>query len=473
MTLHQRTLAIIGPTILILTVILLMTANRILLAGFDQIERQETEANVRRAQNVLAAELANLDDFAQDWAFWDDTYQFIEQPNDQYLKKNWVDSTFVSERLNAVLIIDNSGKVVYQEGFSLEQERTTPLPDGFDGLAPQLLIANAADKVSGIVMLPGGPMLIAARPVLDSNMQLPVNGTVIIGRYLNETKLAQLAGISQLNLTIEPFNSPNMPEDFAAVQSQLTANIMVPVLPLSGETIAGYSLVSDIHQNPALILKVELPRYIYQQGQITLRYLIFALLAIGLVFGLAHFILIKKVVLDRVAKLSRSVLAIGQTGNPSAKVIADNCSDELSNLAGSINNMLHSLELAEYELRTSEALNRMLLEKLPDSILLIAEDGTILDFKTGKHRSASLPPLLFPGKKLSEVYDAEVAARFMVYISHALETRQQQVYEQQIKLNNLTVFQEIRIDVSDQGEVIAIIRDFQQSRQSHLKYGNG
>lgn len=464
MTLRQRTFAITGVAILVLTVILLFTANRILLTGFDVLERQNVEEDVRRAQNVLQAELGNLDDFAQDWAFWDDTYDFVSDRDDQYVKRNWVQSTFLSERLNAVMLIDLEGNLIYQQGFDLTAKTMMPVPTELAAQVDKLRVKDADGKVSGILMLQDGPMLVVARPILDSDKQMPVDGTVVVGRYLDKVKLSDLADTAQLTLSVEAFRSAQIPSDFETARDRFTGGREPVIVPLTSETIAGYSLIRDIEQNPALILKVEIPRHIYQQGQQTLGYLIVALLAIGLAFGLIHMIILKKTVLDRVAKLSSSVLDIGRGGNPCAHV-DEGGNDEVSHLAGSINNMLHSLELAEYELRTSEAINRMILEKIPDSILLLDKNGKILDFKTGKYRHIALPPLLFPGKTLTDIYPKEIAARFMQHIKAAIETRTQQVYDQKIIDNNHTVHQEIRIDVSGEDEVIALIRDFTQPKK--------
>lgn len=463
MTLKQRTLAITGVAILVLTVILLFTANRILLTGFDTLERQNVDENVKRAQNALQGELINLDAFAQDWAFWDDTYDFINDQNDQYVKKNWVQSTFLSERLNAIVLIDLEGNLIYQQGFDLNTKTMMPLPNELTSQVDKLRIKDSEGKVSGILMLQEGPMLVAARPILDSDKQMPVGGTVVVGRYLDKIKLNDLADTAQLTLSVETFRSDPIPSDFEMARDRLTDGNEPVILPLTGHAVGGYCLIRDIEQNPALILKVELPRHIYQQGQRTLGYLIAALLAVGLTFGLIHMIILKKTVLDRVAKLSSSVLDIGREGNPGTRV-DERGNDELAHLAGSINNMLHSLELAEYELRTSEAVNRILLEKIPDSILLLDKNGKILDFKTGKHRRISLPPLLFPGKSLIDIYPKDIAARFMQHIKEAIETKTQQVYEQKIIDSNHAVFQEIRIDVSGEDEVIALIRDFTQTK---------
>jgi diguanylate cyclase (GGDEF)-like protein/PAS domain S-box-containing protein len=63
------------------------------------------------------------------------------------------------------------------------------------------------------------------------------------------------------------------------------------------------------------------------------------------------------------------------------------------------------------------------------------------------------------GKNLYEVMPQELARQRMEYIKQALETGQIQVYEYQITLNDQLCYEEARIVVSGEDEVLAIIRD--------------
>jgi len=75
-----------------------------------------------------------------------------------------------------------------------------------------------------------------------------------------------------------------MPPDFQALHSSLSVKEQILARPLSKQTIAGYALLSDIYSKPALLLWVNIPRKIYEQGQSS-HYLIAFLLVMGLAFG--------------------------------------------------------------------------------------------------------------------------------------------------------------------------------------------
>ena len=118
--------------------------------------------------------------------------------------------------------------------------------------------------------------------------------------------------------------------------------------------VAGYTLVNDIYGHPALLLRVTLPRPIYEQGQVSTRYQLISLLAVGLVFGIVTLILLEKLVLSRLARLSADVSRIGTSGDLSVRALVSG-KDELSHLANEINGMLGALEHAQTKREQAEA----------------------------------------------------------------------------------------------------------------------
>jgi PAS domain S-box-containing protein len=126
---------------------------------------------------------------------------------------------------------------------------------------------------------------------------------------------------------------------------------------------------------PALMLRAEMPRAIYQQGQTTLLYFVASLWLVGFVFVVVIVLLLEKSVLSPLTRLSLSVGNIGKSGDPSARVSLVNKSgsksagrDELSSLTDEINRMLDALESSHKALRQSEQHYSALVESLTDAV---------------------------------------------------------------------------------------------------------
>jgi sensor domain CHASE-containing protein len=56
--------------------------------------------------------------------------------------------------------------------------------------------------VSGLINLPGGPMMVDSRAILTSDGNGPSHGTMIVGRYLDADEVATLSGLTHLSFSV-------------------------------------------------------------------------------------------------------------------------------------------------------------------------------------------------------------------------------------------------------------------------------
>ena len=354
MTLRKKTLMIVGLTIIGLLVILYFVTQITLVRSFTELEEQYTRQNVERALSALFNDLLTLDAIANDWAAWDDTYDFIEDANDEYLQSNLIDGTFTELRLNLMLFINPSGQIVYGKAFDLQNEEEIPVPQALQEhlSAGDLLVyhPDTESSISGIVLLPEAPVLVVSQPILTSEDEGPIRGALIMGRYLDTNEIEKLAEQTHLSLTMHRYDYSSIPTDFQAAIPFLSEEAPILVRPLDEQSIAGYALLKDIYEQPILLLRVDMPRDIYAQGQASVSYFILSLLAIGLVLGAVIILLLDRQVLSRLAHLSKSVTSIGASGDLSARVSMTG-KDELSSLGDTINGMLAALEESEERYR--------------------------------------------------------------------------------------------------------------------------
>ena len=382
MTLRKKTLAIIAATSVSLIAILYIISRVFLLGGYARLEEQSTRQNVERVLSALSEEITVLDTTVFDWTSWDDTYAFIEDRNPDFVQSNLTDETFLKIRLNLMLFVDAFGQKVFAKGFDLHNETEVPIQQAFLGdlLANDLLMSHhdTESSATGIVLLSEGPMLVASRPILTSKDEGSVRGALVMGRYLNPTEIERLAQVTHLSFTVQPFNDSLLPPDFQEARVALSGKETTHVRPISNESIAGYALLEDISGEPALLLRVDMPREIYRQGQASIAVFMLFLLAAGLAFGVATLLLLEGQVLSRLAHMGRSVSRIGARGDLSARVAIGE-TDEISRVGSSINEMLSELERSEKALRESEARFRHLYDSNMLGIAFWKSSGVIED----------------------------------------------------------------------------------------------
>jgi len=291
--------------LIVLGTIYIISAN-IILDSFANVERQTVHQNMARVLGLLSNELASLNTTTKDYARWNDTYDFVNGKNDDYVSLNLQSETFISLNLNLIALTGAAQRV------TLEADRVTgqvlsASPSLVSSLTHYSSLFSHRSLESahvGIVILPKGALMIAARPILKSEGESPIAGTLLMGRYFDHRATQQLATLAQVALTSYPFNSKSLPTDVQNARQALVAGDSVVVELLSQTSIAGYTLLKDISGKPAVILRTSTARDIHQQGLLSLRYLAISLLVVGIGSGILIWLLFQKL-LEQVTQSDR------------------------------------------------------------------------------------------------------------------------------------------------------------------------
>jgi signal transduction histidine kinase len=353
----MKTLLIVGIPIISLIIILYALAQIILLGSFVKLEEKYARNDVKRALDALTNEISTLDLKASDWSNWDDTYEFINDVNQHYIRSNLGDDAFPLLRVNLILFINSNGRMVFGKAFDLHNNRGMPVPQSLlEHITPYGLLVRKTDEravVTGLVLLPEGLMMVTARPILTSENKGPIRGTLVMGRYLDSEKIEKLGKITHLSLAGYRFDDPKMPSNVEAMRTLLLKKEQIIVHPLDRQTIMGYVLLKDIYKKPALLLMADMPRGIYDRGRETIFYFALSLMVVSLAFCLVTMFFLERLVLSRVALLSKNVIFVGTSGDLTVHVPIKG-KDELSDLAGKINEMFESLERYRIEQKQAE-----------------------------------------------------------------------------------------------------------------------
>jgi diguanylate cyclase (GGDEF)-like protein len=357
MKLRAKTLIIIGATLISLLGILYASARWIVLDGFSGIEQKQGRENVENVQVALDNEIARIDSTAGDWAFWDDTYQYVENGNPEYVDANLTDSALATLRVDLISLVTTSGEVIHTKVGDLEpgedpsfnrrsQDALLASPDLFRFNRP-------SDGTSGLVSLPEGPMLVAARPVLTSDNEGPVHAALIMGRYLDSQLAEELGNVTGAAVSFHAFGDDSAPGDVSAAASNLAASEVI-VSPINRSDLGGYTVMEDVEGEPALTVRVLMPRDVFATGTATAWYLLGALALAGIAFAVTVIVLLERAVLSRLRRLSSQVAAIASANNPAARASLRG-GDEVADLAKAINSLLATVERSTIERDRAES----------------------------------------------------------------------------------------------------------------------
>jgi len=356
MSLRNKTLIVTGLTLILLIFLLYISSEKIIMESFSRLEDSETQINVQRVMNALSDRISSISITLKDWAFWDDTCDFVEHPlKNKYIQSNLTDNTFTNLNMNLMIFVNKSGQIVFAKSFDIEKQCEIPLSQSLKShIVPgSKLLDHKGPKssVSGIILLPEGTMLVASRPILPTDEKWPSRGTLIFGRYLDDDEVKALSNITRLHISLHSIDEKNLPDDFLrAFKVFSSSETSIFVNTDSFDDITGYVLIKDIYNKSCLMLKVNTPRKIYKHGRVTVFYFITVIMVIGILVGTALVVMLQKVILFRLSHLEGSMISIRESKNLSLRVPVEG-QDELGNIAITVNQMLEALEQSQAELK--------------------------------------------------------------------------------------------------------------------------
>jgi len=348
----------------------------------------------RRAEHAISLRTNSLTRQAMDWSMWDDTYEFAETRDPAYVEANLYDEVMEDLGLNLLAIYDEGGQPTYVSAYDLDEgaPHSDPAHDSLLATVPQLNMAGKQGAANGIAHVQDQrPMLIGAAPILRSDRSGPTRGTLVMGRFLDDSELAAISEETQLALKYV--------ESIPGQKGATTRTIADAVVVTSPLEVIGHA------DGGALELRID--RKAWREAVRGFTFFgvgLLIVLSISL-FALSHGL--NSMVLNPIERLSEGVRRIRRTGRPLELEVGRRSQpvkkhDELTALAGDIEKMAqalddsraqveharqgleHRVEERTAELRSameaqhaSEQRYRSLIENLTDVVFVINSEGEI------------------------------------------------------------------------------------------------
>lgn len=357
-----------------------------LLDEFTKIEEDALIADIQRVQAQLENESDNLALICQDWAYWDDSYAFIQDQNQDFIASNLEAQTLIDLSINFIGYYDLSNNEVYAVWVDLEFEEEMPAPEWWRVWLEEneLLITNpdAYLEKSGILHTPDGEMVIAVEPVLPSfdNGEQPVRGSLIFAYFFDENKKDKISLISGVSFDLIHLNEDPHPEFTAEELEQLNRSEMVfqfqEEIGNVVDRINAFYLVPNIFDDPDYIIHVSKAREIYSVGEKALDQFFNIILLIGLGLSFVFSFLVDRLFIRRIERASNIVKQIARTKDLSYKVPTEH-DDEISVLGESINEMVLSLEQAQKDANRYEQRFQNILENMNLITIILDLEGKL------------------------------------------------------------------------------------------------
>jgi two-component system cell cycle sensor histidine kinase/response regulator CckA len=377
MKLRSKTFLVIGVIMIAMVMVLIGFSSLVLSQGYSKIENQDCTDNLQRIMSSLKNQEGQLERNVYDWAVWDVSYQYAVDHNSDFEVNDLDNSSFTNLRINAFVVVDASDAIVNLTFFDLQTNTKVSAPQAFlDHLVPgdPLLSAGGGlSGVTGIMEVDGRPLMISTHAILTSQSEGPSHGQLMMGRYLDSSEIGIIENLTGSKFAILPGNSSLLSSELDPADMNRIIDGDSHVELINESSMSLYSAVKDVSGQYSMVIRSEMNRDVYLQGQTTLGYLNTALIIVGLMFTLVSVLFIERFITSRVRRLDGDVAAVRDERSFKKRVgIAGR--DELSTLSVSINQMLDSLQSSESEIHRSEDRYRMVVEDQTDLIFRIDQD---------------------------------------------------------------------------------------------------
>jgi len=228
--------------------------------------------------------------------------------------------------------------------------------------------------------------MLSSQPIVTSEDEGPVAGTVIMARLVDQAAIADIQ--RKVLVPVALVSTGQMPAALQSGQPAQGAQVSTASGIIDQKSIAGYALVNDLEGNPALVLKVIMPRDIHAQGMDTTTYFLLSILGVGILFVVLLNMLLGRMVTSKVRRVGAFAGDVAVTGDLTKRLPVKG-SDELTGLSENLNSMVGALDGAYRSLelkQVTEEKLRLTIESVAEGIATTDLAGKITDLNDAKVR---------------------------------------------------------------------------------------
>jgi PAS domain S-box-containing protein len=372
MNLRTRTILIVGVATIIFLCVLLISFHSILKGDFSRIEEQAARLAINEAYVAFNNDLFDLTDLTNQLATESDTKAFLQNPNSANLKKSVADSAFKRQRISYILLLNKQGKIIYSAGYDRAKKVQTTLPPSLlEMISPQSLLLkhdNARSSHSGVLSLQEKPLFITSQAVTEIKSTEKINGTIILTQWLDFSETSHLSRLSRTSVSVHYVGKQNSSDDLRRIVDSISDDNPI-FIKSSNLEMASYKLVNDIFGLPAFLIKASQNRLIFQRNNWMFNFRFFLIVIIAAVFFiLIIFVLLDKMILAKLANISKQIRGIAASGNYKSRISVDR-KDELTAMGYSINFLLIKLDQTEKALHDKSVLYKHITENMLEIVV--------------------------------------------------------------------------------------------------------
>jgi signal transduction histidine kinase len=326
----------------------------IVYPSFVSLEDREAAKDLNRGIDGIRRDIEHLSTFNNDWAGWDDSWNFVQGKNADFIRVNLQYNSFLNNRCDFQIYLDNKNKIYWQGGPDDTTKDVKPdakLANEIVNTAGVMPKNEIGAATSGVIVTYRGPVFVSARTIVTSENTGPVAGVLIVARVFDKDEIANLSERIQVKLDAWPVHS-NSGENLAGTLESADAQSLATLGsgksqvirrdPKIHDSIYAYAVVPGVGGEPALLLRANIPAEITAHGGAATAWATLSTILCGAVVVMIMWLLLKHMVIHPLQRVTRHAKEVGSSDNLDAK-LGMNRTDEIGTLASEFDRMVEQL----------------------------------------------------------------------------------------------------------------------------------
>lgn len=408
MSLRPKMSLLLGAVLTLMVSTNYLVQRYVVRPGFIEAEQAQARDDIGRCVDAINRDIEHLTVFTRDWSAWDDTYAFVEDSNEAYIKANLASTTMTNNKLNLLVFARQDGKMVWGQVFDLKAGKEVSEPELLrcicDPANRLVTRTGITDQVAGLFMTRLGPMLLTAQAIVKTDNEGPSRGALIMGRLLDRAAVEELAARTRVALRLEPISDTGMvPEDREAI-----SHLWVPgstwLREKDQQQLQAFTMLRDVRDRPVMLMRADLTRTISQRGATAVQVATWFQLASGAAILALVWFMLQRTVAAPLMALTEHAVRVGREKDLRARLNLTR-RDEIGVLAREFDRMVTSL--GEYRAQLVGMARQAGMAEVATEVLhnvgnVLNSVNTSADMVSEKLRHSEIPSLGLAAQMVAE-----------------------------------------------------------------------
>lgn len=403
MSVKLKTLFISTVSFLLFVTVTMCISYLVFFRFIVNIEDTGVNNSFRTFDSIIDREEQGIKRTSLDWAHWDDTYNFMFDKNEEYIKSNLVSQSLQQLNLSFIILLDKDNNIFYEIDGDIKAKERDVLLDKLTNIRyKKYFNPDKIDASTGTIYAYDNLFIVSEAPITTSDEKAKSNGTLVMGRYVDKELMKYINETSKASIAFKglPGNSHSLSE-ISIVRSF--------------DNINASRNTKDINQESNVLVSMSIERYAHI---LAVKYLkLFGGLYIAALFMILvlNNRILDKYVLKRLKLLDDFIEMVRKTKDTSLTLkLAGN--DELSKIAESTSNMVAELAVANNDVKEMDERFRLIMEATKDGYLDL--DLVSNKLYMNEEWKQKLGYISRDGEELFHEHFSKIHSEFIGYISN-------------------------------------------------------